>query len=177
MSHGLPRGGELGQITCHPQHVESAQIVNVQSDVVEYLALTHVFQGQTHQVQVIQLHLPMLGKVADHGVSSDPARKAFCDLLVPPGIEVCVQMPGPLLDLVVEGLVGWLLFLGLLGGHALLGAGLALLLPHWWGLPIVIGLYISLLVGAKDMANTREGVLDWRVAQTLIPVGGHLAIT
>ena len=38
--------------------------------------------------------------VADHGISSGPARKAFGDLLVPPGIEVGVHTPGPLLALV-----------------------------------------------------------------------------
>ena len=104
---GLLRCGELGWITHHPQNVESAQIVNVRLDTVEYLAIVHVLQGQPHWVQVIQLHLPMLGKVTDHGVSGDPARNTFCDLLVPPGIKVCVQMLGPL-----PGLVGWLLFLG-----------------------------------------------------------------
>ena len=31
-------------------------------------------------------------------------------------------------------------------------------------------------MGTKDVANTGEGVSDWRVAQTLIAIGGHLAI-
>ena len=107
---GLLRCGELRWVTLHSQDVESAQIVNVRSDAVKYLAVVYVLQGQPHQVRVIQLHLPMLGKVADHGVSSDPARNAFYDL-VPPGIKVCVQPPGPLPGLVMEGLVSWLLFL------------------------------------------------------------------
>ena len=85
---GLPRGGELRWITHHPQGVESAQIINVQMDALKYLVVMHVLQGQPHRVQVIQLCLPMLGKVTDHGVSSSPSRKAFCDLLVPPGIEL-----------------------------------------------------------------------------------------
>ena len=38
----LPRCGELGWITRHPQDVEPAQIVDVQSDAVEYLAVVHV---------------------------------------------------------------------------------------------------------------------------------------
>ena len=41
----------------------------------------------------------------------------------------------------------------------------------------MIGLYVSLLMCAKDMAYTGEGVLDWRAAQTLITIGGCLAIT
>ena len=101
MGHGLLRGGELGWITHHPQGVESAQIINVRMDALEYLAVMHVLQGWLHRVRVIWLCLSMLGKVADHGVSSDPAQKAFCDLLVPPGIEVCVQTLGPLLGLVM----------------------------------------------------------------------------
>ena len=80
----LPRCGELGWITHHPQDVELAQIVNVQSDAVEYLAVVHVLQGWPHWVWVIWLHLPVLRKVADHGVSGDSARNVFCDLLVPP---------------------------------------------------------------------------------------------
>ena len=126
MGCGLLRCRELRWITHHPQDVESAQIVNVRLDAVEYLAVTHVLQGQLHWIWVILLHLPMLGKITDHGVSSNPARNAFCDLLAPPGIKVCVQLPG----LVAEGLISWLLFLRrqlikLLGGRVLLGAGLA----------------------------------------------------
>ena len=155
MSHWLLRGRELRWITHCPQCVEPAQIVNVRSDALEYLAVAHVLQGRPHWVQVIRLCLPMFGKVADHGVSSNPAWKAFCDLLALPGIEVCVQTPGLLL-----GLVSWLLFLGrqllrLLGRCLLLGAGLAPLLSRWWGLLLVIRLDFCLLVGAKDVANTR----------------------
>ena len=40
----------------------------------------------------------------------------------------------------------------------------------------MIGLHVSLLGGAKDVANTGGGVPNWRVAQTLIVIGGHLAI-
>ena len=98
--HGLLRGGELGWITCCPQGVESAQIMNVQTDTLKYLAVAHLLQGWPHRVWVIWLCLPMLGKVADHGVSSGPARKAFCNLLVLPGIEVGVHMLGPLPGLV-----------------------------------------------------------------------------
>ena len=90
MGQGLPRGGELRWITHHPQGVESAQIINARTDAIEYLAVVHVLQGQPHQVRVIRLHLPVLEKVTDHGVSSSPARKAFYDLLAPPGIKVCV---------------------------------------------------------------------------------------
>ena len=111
MGHGLPRGGELGWITHHPQGIESAQIINVQMDTLKYLVVVHVLQGWPHWVRVIRLHLPVLGKVADHGVSSGPARKAFCDLLAPPGIEVGVHTSGPLLGLVAQGLVSQLLFL------------------------------------------------------------------
>ena len=111
MGHRFLRGRELGWITHHPQDVEPAQIINVRLDTLRYLAVAHVLQGWPHQVRVIRLHLPVLGKVADHGVSSSPARKVFCNLLAPPGIEVCVQMLGPLLGLVVEGLVGCLLSL------------------------------------------------------------------
>ena len=106
----LPRCGQLRWITHHPQDVESAQIVNVRSDAIEYLAVTHVLQGWPHLVLVIRLHLPMLGKVADHGVSSNPARNTFCNLLALPGIKVCVQPPGLLPVLVMEGLVSWMLF-------------------------------------------------------------------
>ena len=109
--HGLLRCGELGWITHHPQDVELAQIVNVRLDAVKYVAVTHVLQVWPHRIQVIRLHLPVLRKVTDHGVSSDPARSAFCDLLAPPGIKVCIQPLGPLPSLVTEGLVGWLLFL------------------------------------------------------------------
>ena len=100
MGHGLLWGGELRWITRCPKGVELTQIINVRTDALKYLAVTHVLLGRPHWVQVIWLHLPVLGKVADHGVSSSPARKAFCDLLVPPGIKVCVQMLGPLLGLV-----------------------------------------------------------------------------
>ena len=68
--------------------------------------------GWPHWVWMIRLCLPLLRKVTDHGVSSDPAQKAFCDLLAPPGIKVCVQMLGLLPGLVTEGLISWLLFLG-----------------------------------------------------------------
>ena len=80
-SRMLPRGGELGWITCRPQGIESAQIVNVQTDTLKYLAVTHVLQGWPHRVWVVWLHLPMLGKVADHGISSGPAGKAFAIFL------------------------------------------------------------------------------------------------
>ena len=100
MGHRLPRGRELRWITYHPQGVESAQIVNVQTDALKYLAVMHVLQGQPHRVWVIWLCLPMLRKVADHGVSSSPAMKAFCDLLALPGIEVGVDTLGPLQGLV-----------------------------------------------------------------------------
>ena len=98
MGHRLLRCRELGWITHHPQDVEPAQIVNVRLDAVKYLAVVHVLQGLPYQVWMIRLCLPMLGKVADHDVSSDPVRNAFCDLLPLPG-------------LVAEGLVSWLLFL------------------------------------------------------------------
>ena len=111
MGCGLPRCGELGWITRRTQDVEPTQIVNVQSDALEYLAVVHVLQGWPHQIWVIQLCLPMLRKVTDHCVSSKPARNTFCDLLALPGIKVCVQMLGSLPGLVMEGLVGWLLFL------------------------------------------------------------------
>ena len=100
MGRGLPRGRELGLITNHPQGVESAQIINVSMDTLKYLVVMHVLQGQPHQVRVIWLHLPVLGKVTDHGISSCPAEKAFGDLLVPPGIEVGVHTLGPLPALV-----------------------------------------------------------------------------
>ena len=91
MGHGLPWGGELRLITRRPKGIESAQIVNVQMDALKYLAVTHVLQGRPHRVRVIQLHLPMLRKVTDHGISSGPAGKAFCDLLALPGIKVGVH--------------------------------------------------------------------------------------
>ena len=40
----------------------------------------------------------------------------------------------------------------------------------------MIRLYVRLLMGPKDMANTGEGVADWRAPQTLITIRGHLAI-
>ena len=40
----------------------------------------------------------------------------------------------------------------------------------------MIKLYVGLLMGAKDVANTREGVSDWRAARILIIIGGHLAV-
>ena len=44
------------------------------------------------------------------------------------------------------------------------------------GLLLVVGLCVSLLMCAKDVAYTSEGVLDWSMALTLITIGGHLAI-
>ena len=111
-SHGFPRCGELGWITCCPQDVERAQIIDVSSDALEDLAFAHVVQGWPHWVWMIGLCLSMHGEVADHGVSSGPAYNAFSNLLALPSIEVCVQLPSPLLGLVMEGLVDWLLFLG-----------------------------------------------------------------
>ena len=73
--------------------------------------VTHVLQGQPHGVNVIGLHLPMLGKVADHGISSGPAGKAFGDFLAPPGIEVSVHTLRPLPAPVTQGLIGQLFFL------------------------------------------------------------------
>ena len=64
-----------------------------------------------------------------------------------------------------------------MGRHFLLGAGLALLLPHWWGPLLVIGLHIGFLMGAKDVTNTGVGVPWWKATRTLIAIGGHLAIT
>ena len=110
--HGFLGCGELGWITCHPQDVQPAQIVDVRSDAVEDLAFAHVVQVQPQQVWMIGLHISVLGEVADHGVSSGPACNAFSNLLAPPSIEVCVQLPSPLPGLVAEGFVSWLLFLG-----------------------------------------------------------------
>ena len=73
----LLRVEEHRWITHDPQGVESAQIVNVRMDALKYLAVMHVLQGWPHQVWVIRLHLLVLGKVADHGVSSGPGRKPF----------------------------------------------------------------------------------------------------
>ena len=58
----------------------------------------------------------------------------------------------------------------------LLGAGLVPLLPGGLDLPLLIGFCVSLLVHAEDVAYTREDVSDWRVALTLVNIGGHLAI-
>ena len=41
MGHWFPRGGELW-VTCHPQDVELAQVIDVRPDTVEDLALAHV---------------------------------------------------------------------------------------------------------------------------------------
>ena len=122
--------------------------------------VAHVLQGQPHGVRVIGLHLPMLRKVADHGISSGPAGKAFGDLLALPGIEVSVHTLGPLPAPVMQGLTGQLFFLTggrlfrLMGRCFLLGTGLAPLLPLRWGPLLMNGLPISLLMGAKDMTNT-----------------------
>ena len=128
------------------------------------------------------LHLSMLGEVANHGVSHGPAGNAFSNLHAPPSIKICVQLLSPLLGLVVEGLVSWLLFLrrGLaqfLGGCVLLGAGLALLLLVGLDLLLSVGLCASLFMHAEDVAYTSEGVLDWSAALTLIAIGGCLVIT
>ena len=133
----------------------------------------HVVQGWPHRVWMIGLHLSMLGEVTDHGVSSGPACNAFHNLLALPSIKVCVQLLSPLLGLVIEGLVGWLLFLRrqlarLLGGCVFLGAGLVPLPLGGLDLLLLIGLCIGLLVCAEDVAYTREGVLDWRAVLTLI---------
>ena len=112
MGHGFLGCGELGWITCHPQDVELAQIVDVRSDAIKDLAFAHVVQGWPHWVWMIGLHLSVLGEVADHDVSSGPACNAFSNLLAPPHIKVCVQLQSPLPGLVMEGLIGWLLFLG-----------------------------------------------------------------
>ena len=56
--------------THHPQGVESAQIIKVQMDALKYLVVMHVLQGQPHWVRIIGLRLPVLGKVADHGISA-----------------------------------------------------------------------------------------------------------
>ena len=127
---------------------------------------------------MVGLCLSMLGEVADHGVSSGPACNAFSNLLALPSIKIRVQLPSPLLVLVTEGLVGWLLFLKrLLARLVLLGAELALLPLGGLDLLLIIGLCISLLMPAKDVAYTRECVSDWRAALTLITIRGHLAIT
>ena len=63
-----------------------------------------------------------------------------------------------------------------MGRRFLLGAGLAPLLPHWWGTLLVIGLPIGFLVGTIDMTNIGLGVPQWRATRTLIAIGGHLAI-
>ena len=111
MGCGFLRCGELWQVTCCPQDVEQAQIVDVRPDAIEDLVLTHVVQGQPHRVWMIGLCLPMLREVADHGVPHGPACDAFNNLHTMPSIEICVQLPSPLLGLVMEGLIGWLLFL------------------------------------------------------------------
>ena len=96
-SCGLSRDKKLRWITRRPQGIESAQAVEVRTDALKCLVVMHVLQGWPHWVRVIGLHLPMLRKVADHGISSGPVGMAFGDLLVPPGIKVGVHMPGPLL--------------------------------------------------------------------------------
>ena len=131
---------------------------------------------------MIGLHLSMLGKVENHGVSHGPACNAFSNPLAPPSIKICVQLPSPLPDLVVEGLISWLLFLRrgvtrILGGHVLLGVGLAPLPPDGLDLNLCVRLCVSLLMNAEDVAYTSEGVLDLSMSLTLIAIGGHLAIT
>ena len=42
VGHRLPKGGEVRWITHRPQGVELAQIVNVRTDALKYLAVTHV---------------------------------------------------------------------------------------------------------------------------------------
>ena len=130
---------------------------------------------------MIGLHLSMLEEVTNHGVSHGPACNAFGNLLASPCIKICVQLLSLLPGLVVEGLVSWLLFLGrglpqLLGGNALLRAGLALLLLGRLDLLLIVRLSVSLLVCAKDVAYTSEGILDQSTALTLIAIGGFLAI-
>ena len=160
MSRGLPRGRELRWITHHPEGIELAQIVEVQMDALKGLVVMHVLQGWPYGVRVIGLHLPVLGKVADHGISSCPAGKAFGNLLAPPGIKISVHTPGPLPAPVMQGLIGQLFFLTggqlfrLMGRHFLFGTGLVLLLPPRWGPLLMNGLPISLLVSAKDVTNT-----------------------
>ena len=100
----FPGCRKLRWITCHPQDVELAQIIDVRLDAVKDLVFAHVVQEWPHRVWIIGLHLSMLREVTDHGVSSGPACNAFSNLLVLPSIEVCVQLLSSLL-----GLVSWLL--------------------------------------------------------------------
>ena len=59
---GLLRCRELGWVTRYPQDVESAQIVNVRLDTVEYLVVAHVLQGWPHWVRVISCAFPCCGR-------------------------------------------------------------------------------------------------------------------
>ena len=79
------------QTTSHPQGIEPAQIINVRPDTFEDSTLHHVVKRQAHQVRVIRLHLPVFREVADHGVLGGPALNTICNLLVMPGIKMCVH--------------------------------------------------------------------------------------